>query len=156
MVEVYNNLYVGEDTDLLSTNKKWFIVHCAKEPYHRQAVGYKGRALEKTHKEYLFAERGQELSLNVVDTESPDYFCKEIFDKAINFIDLGLMQGKVLVQCNKGQSRSPSIAFLYMASKNLLSSDFEQAKKEFTKLYPKWQPKGILLWIKEHWTEYVK
>ena len=153
MIEVYKDLYIGSGKDLIDTNKDWYIVHAGKEPWHRNAVGYTCRALPKDHEEYLFAIRDKELSLNIIDG-SKYYYCNTVFDEAFKFIDNA--EGKILVHCNQGQSRSPSIVFLYMASKGWLSNDFIEAKKEFIKLYPFWNPKGIIEWVEEHWDEYVK
>jgi len=156
MIEVYKNLFVGCANDLMFTDKDWYIIHAAKEPYHRQAIGYKERALNKLHKEYLYAIRGNELSLNMIDTPSPDFFKKSMINAALKFIDQGItLEKKVLIHCNEGMSRSPSLAFLYMVSKHLLCPDFEEAKEEFNLIYPDWKPKGIFQWIQANWNEYV-
>lgn len=76
MIEIAKNIYVGNEADYemcVQGNAEWAIVHACKEPYHRQAVGYSGRACSKLHPEYLFAERGNRIMLNLVDVEDPTH-----------------------------------------------------------------------------------
>ncbi len=76
MIEVYPFLYIGDQNDYESNVKHqpgWYVVHACKEPYHRQALGYTGRAVSNTHPEYLIARRGNRLILNMVDADDPSY-----------------------------------------------------------------------------------
>lgn len=160
MIEVYPNLFVGDEADartVLSTTG-WFIVHACKEPFHRQALGYKGRAASKKHPEYLIAEREGRLILNLVDAPNPAYIPKEIIDAAVEAIYQNITKSKVLVHCNQGMSRSPTIAFLYLAKyTNVFSSnEFSLALREFKKLYPHYSPaNGVGVFAKENWSFYV-
>ena len=114
MIKVDNNLFVGDERDYefnVSRQDGWAIVHACKDPYHRQALGYRTRGAPKDHPEYLVARRGNRLILNIVDANDPSFFAKEMIDQALDFIDKSLSNGKkVLVHCNQGESRSPSIA----------------------------------------------
>lgn len=116
MIEIYKNIFVGNELDYEQTVKYrdgWAVVHACKEPYHRQALGYTGRAASKTHPEYLVARRGDRLILNLVDVDNPDWINPVIIDAAIEFIDNALKKGEyVLVHCNQGMSRSAGIGFL--------------------------------------------
>ena len=69
MKKVHENLYVGstEDYQHLPTPSKWYVIHACKEPFHRQALGYSGRAAPKNHPEYLIARREGRLILNLID-----------------------------------------------------------------------------------------
>lgn len=92
MIQIHPNLFLGSDADAKLALSSVAIVHAAKEPYHRKALGYTGRAAEKSHPEYLFAERttpegGARLILNLVDAPDPRYISPVIVDKAIEFID---------------------------------------------------------------------
>src|ERR1035437_3624457 len=116
MIEVLSNLFVGSQDDEVSIHGQsgWFVVHACKEPYHRQALGYSGRAAPKNHPEYLIARRDNRLVLNLVDADDPAYIPAEIMDVAVTFIHEHLSAGRrVLVHCNQGLSRSPAIAMLY-------------------------------------------
>lgn len=161
MIEVLKNLYIGNQDDYefkVKGNDGWVIVHACKEPYHRGLLGYTGRGAPKDHPEYLFAKRNNRLFLNIVDVESPEYIAKEIIDTALTFINEALTHNiKCLVHCNQGESRSPSIGFLYLAANNGLSKDFATAENEFRKIYPSYNPKnGIRGFIINHWKEYVR
>ena len=160
MIEITNNLFIGNQDDYeckVKGNDDWSVVHACKEPYHRDLLGYTGRGAPKNHPEYLLAKRENQLFLNIVDVESPDYIAREIIDAALGFIKETLSSGrKCLVHCNQGESRSPSIGFLYLAANNALSKDFVTAEDEFRKLYPSYNPKnGIRGYIRNHWNEYV-
>lgn len=70
MKEITKNLFIGSQEDYEQDVKfqpDWFVIHACKEPYHRQALGYTGRAAANTHPEYLIAERENRLILNLVD-----------------------------------------------------------------------------------------
>ena len=117
MKEVYPNLYVGNQADY-DNNKQsfeeWKVVHACKEPYHRRALGYMGRGAPKDSPYYYYLyDRMGNLILNIVDTDSPDYFNDEMIDEAIKYCLEGINNGKkVLIHCNQGESRAPSIALL--------------------------------------------
>lgn len=154
MIEVYPNLYVGSQIDCKSLlDSGWAFAHICKEPYHRKFVGYTERALSKDHPEYLIAVRGNEIALNIVDADRPEFFADSMINSALDFIDAKLKLGmKVLVHCNQGLSRSPSIAMLYM--KKDLSNKFEEAEKQFKNIYPNYLPKnGIREYCKNRWSK---
>lgn len=118
MTEVHPRLFVGSQDDYeqrVRHEQDWCVVHACKDPYHREALGYSGRAVANTHPEYLIARRGDRLILNLVDAANPAYIPKEIMDAALLFIEASLRGGRrVLVHCNQGHSRAPSIALLYL------------------------------------------
>ncbi len=160
MVEIARNLFIGNQDDYEFKVKEdggWSVVHACKEPYHRNLLGYTGRGAPKGHPEYLLAKRESRLYLNIVDVESPDYIAKEIIDAALEFIKEALDNNKkCLVHCNQGESRSPSIGFLYLAVTGALPKDYNNAEIEFRKIYPLYNPKnGVRGFIKNNWNEYV-
>lgn len=117
MLEVHSGLFVGDEADERHARGEpgWFFVHACKEPYHRQALGYTGRAASKDDPEYLIARRDGRLILNLVDVADVNYVAPEIIDTALDVIHAQLNSTKVLLHCNQGQSRSPSIALLYLS-----------------------------------------
>ena len=176
MIEVHESLYCGSEYDLYDSilcnyrpvasemelfccmPEGWAVVHAAKEPFHRMALGYVGRGAPKDHPEYLWAERGNRLALNMVDAPKVEFFDKRMIDKAIEFIGRKLGVGhRVLVHCNKGESRSPSLCLLYLISAGVLKgSSLQEYMTEFCRIYPNYNPfDGILGFIQEHWLEYV-
>lgn len=161
MIEVYPKLHVGNQLDYEKhvKGKDWCVVQACKEPYHREALGYSGRGLaDKDNHEYLFAYRSEgktrRLILNMVDAPKAGFFADKMIDEAINFINTGLTISDVLVHCNQGLSRSPSLAMLYLRrmTDELADMDFEAAEDVFRGLYPQYDPgKGIREYVKQHW-----
>ena len=163
MVEVYPNLYIGNQEDYdrnVAHRQGWRVVHACKEPYHRQALGYRGRAAPKDHPEYLIARRVYLLILNLVDAPNPEFFSSEIFDAALDFIHEGLSSGqKVLVHCNKGESRSSGIALLYLAvfTNAIPSETITEAEEAFSEIYPQHNPSaGVRGFLQQNWDYYQR
>ena len=162
MIEVYSNLFVGGQNDYdsdVSRQSGWATVHACKEPYHRQALGYIGRGAPKTHPEYLVAKRGNRLMLNIVDADNPMFFQKEMIISALDFIDqMRARDLKVLVHCNQGESRGPSIALLHMATRlHVLPTDsLVAAEQQFRQVYPHYNPNtGIRGHLQQYWVQYL-
>lgn len=158
MIEVYRNLFVGGEKDFakVAHQSNWAFVQCAKEPWHRQALGYVERSPRKDDPEYLIAVRPNRLILNMVDAPAPEFFRSVLFYEACDFIEAQLFndERKVLVHCNKGESRGPSVAMVYLAFrvKVLPSTSFMEAVKGFAALYPRYSPgKGIREFLQREW-----
>lgn len=160
MKKVHENLFVGNENDVQKAlDSNFAICHACKEPFHRNLLGYTGRGAPKDHPEYLWAERSNRLYMNIVDAPKSIFFDKSMIDKAINFIEEKLGEGlNVLVHCNEGFSRSPSIALLYLIKNGIIKGDtLEDCEAEFMKVYPEYNPgKGIRGFVNEHWKEYIK
>lgn len=160
MIEVYPNLFVGNEADASTVLHApgWYIVHACKEPFHRQALGYAGRGAPKDHPEYLVAERDGRLILNLVDAPNPAYIPKEVIDAALEAIHQNISQSKVLVHCNQGMSRSPTIALLYLL-KHTEELGFESLSgvlEKFKALYPLYSPAGGMAgFFEKYWLEYA-
>lgn len=166
MIQVHPHLYLGSQHDAEANPDHPCIVHACKEPYHRRALGYTGRAAPNTHPEYLFAERsvpgGARLILNLVDVPDPKYIHPAIVDKAVDFIakrlePSWLRDGEsptpVLVHCNEGRSRCSLIGMAYLASIGMLQESFEAAEEAFRKLYPPYQPAaGVRGFLMANWS----
>jgi predicted protein tyrosine phosphatase len=162
MVEIHKDLYIGNELDYEENVKHqsgWIIVQACKEPYHRQALGYSGRACAKTHPEYLLAFRDNRLILNLVDVDNPDWVAPIIVDEAMNFLYDGLNKGfKALIHCNQGISRSAGLGLLYLAHIGQFNNmDFQTAEKEYLNMYPPYQPAGgIRGYCTLNWNKYNK
>ncbi len=160
MIEIWKNLYLGNEFDYESAVRSqsgWHVVHACKEPYHRAALGYTGRAASRSHPEYLIARRGNRLILNLVDAADPAYIGKEIVDAGIAFVKDGLASDeRVLVHCNEGRSRSPMIGLLYLASfTDILPTTFESAEVSFRSIYPPYTPgAGVRGFLISHFDAY--
>lgn len=160
MKEIYPNLIIGAENDCNFSNLGDIaIIHACKHPCHVKAVGYKG-SLPSTHPNYLVLKNGRHLFLNMVDMEkelSPIY-THPIMKSAMSFIEEHIHDRKVLVHCNQGLSRSPSIALLYLARKgNIASQTYNLATNDFLKLYPIYNPgSGVALYMNKFWNELIE
>lgn len=161
MIEVAPRLYVGNAIDYernIKGKEGWSVVHCAKEPYHRQAVGYKGMGCPRDDKEYLFAYRDElsRLCLNMIDAPKPEFFADAMIDEALRFIKVSLEAGdKVLCHCNQGGSRAPSLALLYLRpTDDYADMSFAEAEDVFRACYPPYDPAaGIRAYVERKWNE---
>lgn len=158
--EIYPNLFCGDINAYppAADMSNWAVLHACKEPYHRAILGYTGRGAPKDDPEYLFAERGNRLALNIVDAPQSIFFDKGMIDKALSFIEQKLGEGlKVLVHCNEGKSRSASICMLYLIKHGVIKGDsLEDCITLFLELYPSYNPgKGILEFMKENFNYYI-
>lgn len=153
MTEVYPNLFVGSDEDF----KNWShtTLHCAKEPWHRRAVGYTTRGAPQGP-EYLVARRDQEVFLNLIDGGDLKFIDNSMICFGLNFITEVLEEpNPILVHCNEGKSRAPSIALLWLhRNDERFDVPLIVAEYEFRKLYRNYLPKkGIHDFIKAHWND---
>jgi hypothetical protein len=169
MKEIAPRLYVGDQNDALreclelahpsgqyNVIDGWSVVSACKEPFHRDALGYTGRGAPRDHPEYLMARRCDDrwLILNMVDTPDPAYVPEAIVEAAVLFIELARERGdKVLVHCNQGRSRSPSLAMAYLKRHaGFHQHSFEEAEAAMRELYPAYEPAaGIRGYLQERW-----
>ena len=160
MKEVVSNLFVCNQKDLENNvfdEENCSLVLAAKNPFHKNAVGYTGKSCDKNHPEYLIARRGNKLILNMVDAPYSIYFDKGMIDTALEFIDEELKRGQtVYTVCNAGQSRSASLVLLYLIKIGFINGEtLEDCEVEFLRLYPNYNPgKGIRDFVKEHFELY--
>lgn len=152
MREVHSGLWVGTLDDCSAVPAEWAVVHACKDPCHRRAVGYTGHPSPE-HEHYLIKEAGRHLYLNLIDPIRP-LFELESFWAALAFIRVQIREGPVLVHCNQGVSRSPSIAMLYLVreTKDIPGSTFEAARSAFLVCYPDYAPGiGIQEFLGDNW-----
>jgi hypothetical protein len=152
MKEVYSRLFVGGDSDYEKVKDKsdWYVVRACKEGPggHRDQLGYTERAAPKD-KNYLFVQKPRLLAVNLVDSDSPDYVPNSLVDKVLAFVSDSLGLGhKVLIACNSGVSRAPSLAMIWMALNGKLP--FDGTVRKFKQLYPDYSPApGIKIYSKQ-------
>ena len=145
MTEVMKDLYVCGVSDLDVDND--YAVLCATKKYYKGD----GRVLNI---------EGDNLYLNWVDANDEKYFNYnnngvDIFNCVTDFIGNKIKQKSVVIYCDKGISRSPSIALVYMAKTGVLkNNNYYFAKDEFENIYSEYEPnKGIEDFIKNNWSK---
>lgn len=159
MISISNRLYVGSEKDYAlhasgSSRRGWAVVHAAKEPYHREFVGYSTAGAPKDSPEYLWAFRDLRLALNLIDVNDPSFISPDMINVAVVFARKRLEMGDaVLVHCNEGYSRGPTVGMLVMAPE--LSENFLEAAVQFNIKCWTWNPKqGIYQFARDHWKHY--
>ena len=127
MQKIYDNLYVGGDRDC--ADFKGAIVHACQSCFVKGVHGNIG------DKKVL--EINNNLYLNLLDISSLSFeYAFPMIKRSMEFIDEHIKDMEVLVHCNFGMSRSPSIALLYMARKGYINNNsFKDALKDFYEIY---------------------
>ena len=160
MINISDKIFIGTESDCsFGISNGLAMVHACKHPCHTKAVGYKG-SLPKSHPYYLILEKPNHLFLNMVDMEQellPE-FANPIMQAALNFIERYIKDHQIVIHCNQGLSRSPSIALVYLANKGMIdNNNINEAVKAFTKLYPYYRPaSGILKYMAHNWNYLMK
>lgn len=140
MFELEKNLFVGdieEYTETVRFMPDMNVVIAAKEPYHREIVGYKTRGCPKDSPFYYTAKIKNGIVCNLIDGNSKEYIPDEIIFCAVEFIRNCLFNNQpVFICCNQGKSRSPIIALLAVAYETPYNSlDFETAYNKLKERY---------------------
>lgn len=157
MREVHERVHVGRELDCFRREREgWSVVHACKDPCHRRAVGYSGRSLASNHANYLILELGSHLYMNLVDPDRP-LFMPQSFASFREFARTHYASGRnLLIHCNQGGSRAPSLALLFLAKDmDVLTNDsYAAARREYEDLDPLYRPgAGIEAYLTRHWTE---
>ena len=123
---------------------------------HRDLLGYTTRAAPKGQN-YLFVRKGDHAAMNLIDTDDPELFPKKCFSEGIRFTQEMWSEGKkILVHCNAGHSRGPTMAMLFLRSIGELPQPFNRAEKIFHTLYPPYDPgHGMEFWARKLWDKIV-
>jgi len=158
MKEIISNLFIGSDLDCRHANNHFAVIHACKT-CHQSGVGYCGN-LSSSHPNYLIYEDNEHLYLNMVDMDREllPRFTHPIMKSAITFIEKYIDEWQILIHCNQGQSRSPSIGMVYLARMNIITTtSYSEAKNEFILVYPNFLPgRGIELYLMKNWDELME
>ncbi len=158
MTKINYNIYIGDDSDCLNNRSDIAIIHACKT-CHQKGVGYRGN-LSSTHPNYLVFVTTDHLYLNMVDMEREflPKFTHPIMKSSFDFIEKYLSVKPILIHCNQGFSRSPSIGLVYLARKNEISNtSYINAKNSFLEKYPQYAPgRGIELYLRNNWNDLME
>jgi protein-tyrosine phosphatase len=153
LCEVSPGLWVGSDTQMESveaieqdaqtwdTRTGMSVLSAARDPWHRNMLGYRTKSAPEGL-ERLVARRGNHMALNLIDVRQlgpggHHYVPDEVIEAGLKFISERLATGdQVIVHCNQGKSRAPTLALLWMLREGLISEDaplpsFEQLYKNY-------------------------
>lgn len=161
MEEVLHHLYVGDDQayDKLKDKPGWSWLRCAKYGAggHQQTLDYHTLAAPPGP-DYLMVRRGHLMALNLLDLDDPNYIDPDMIDSGLSFIGERLKAGdRVLVACNAGHSRGPSVALLYLRSIGEMPYNFGMSVRFFRTLYPHYDPgAGIRQYLRSHWADWER
>ena len=151
------NLFVGDINDASNlADDEWAIVH-ATQTVHYRIFGWNRTSNKpnKNHLNYIYYEKDNHLSLNWVDGASYLYNLSgnKTFINVLDFIEKWILERKVLVHCDQGFSRSPSLCLLFLSKRmgKISDSSYDEARKEFVSFFPRYNPGGIGEYIKANW-----
>ncbi len=154
------NLFIGGIADLQQTNDQdWAFVH-ATQTIHYRILRWNRTTNkpDKDHPHYIIYEKDNLLSLNWVDGAAHLYNWSGVgtFNKVLDFIERWSQKKNVLIHCDQGQSRAPTIGLLFLAKrfKNIPGDSYESAKGAFIKIYPPYLPGGIGDYVRQNWAEF--
>ncbi|USD22149.1 hypothetical protein MJO52_03160 [Microbulbifer variabilis] len=154
MQEVYERVFVTNDMSCIRGNGDVAVVHACKSPCHQGRVGYRGK-LPSDHPNYLVLEDEYDLFLNIIDPPVPLFkppLFSHFMDYAIKHWSAGR---KLIIHCNQGESRAPSLAMLFLAkgASVIDNTSFDSARLMFEELYPRYNPgKGIETYFSKNWS----
>lgn len=142
LIEVSEDLFVGPLHAYEATVRHqagWWVVHAAADPFHREfaAEALLSKA-DAGHPEYWFAQRGHRLSLHLHDAGQDLNLPRAIFERAVGHVRDGLAaRCRVLIHCNQGVSRSPTVAlFSLLALKRIRPKSDGEVFSELERVYP--------------------
>lgn len=126
------------------------VIHACKT-CHAQRLRYAG-SLPSTHPNYLAWSGDHHLYLNLVDPPKP-LFKLESFAHFFRFADEEISHRPLLIHCNQGESRAPSLALLYMAKRlNLLpDASYQAARSAFESRFHYRPGAGIQTFLEQNW-----
>ena len=159
MKKICENLFIGSLDDCVEGDSNLSVVHACKTPCHQNKIGYTGN-LPKNHGHYLYFRDEYNLYLNIIDPPIP-LFQKKTFDIFFEFMAMKASFGdNVLIHCNQGKSRAPSLGLLFMARvfwDSLRGNSYAESRKDFEKIYPEYNPgKGIETYLTENWEKLIQ
>ena len=142
-VMVHDGIFIGNGYDADQHKFAGSVLHCAKDPWYVQAIYVPPIIPNVKRIKY------NEMALNMIDAHLPKFFSDEMVNAGLEFITERLAEEPILVHCNMGLSRSPSMVFLWMFEHGFLDDEFRYAMPQFKELYPSYCPaNGIWQYLK--------
>lgn len=161
MIEVAPRIFIAKEEEIADLTPSEYSLLSLASTFHYQMHSWKKGENHKDDPCYVMCAHGSQiLSINWVDGPSHLYDWQgkgvEVMQKILTWIEYQLDHNRqVIISCNQGVSRSPTIALLYMSKvlHLLPSNSFPKASSAFQKLYEEYNPGGIAGFVNEHWHE---
>jgi len=111
MNKIINNLYIGNVFDAID------IINNPLDSKDFSGILSAGSefVLDPVYNKIFLSEK--EINHNILSFYDGTKISDKFIKQAINFIDENIKNGKVLVHCHAGKSRSPALVFAYLISK---------------------------------------
>lgn len=152
------NIYIGTKEEYRTAQSQGMKIVCALNRAngfvtHQSQVGWSGRCCNKDNPYYLYKEEDDAIYLNMIDGDDTRYVNDEMIDAALDFMKRHLdNDASVFVYCSLGESRSPSIALMYMLEHGHIEATSDVFREFKERDYANYQPKrGNAEYIVNRW-----
>ena len=158
MEEIYNNVWVGDDTDYekIKDKKDWKSVRMCKfgPGGHKETLGYETMGAPKG-KNYLSVEAPNRIAINIIDMDDPNFIPWECITTALDYAKKQLDKGfKILIACNAGHSRGPTTGLCFLRAIGDMPHNFATSERIYRTLYKKYDPgMGMRQVARSHWSD---
>ncbi len=153
MREIRDHLYIGSNRACRDGTSQRAVVHACKRPCYQGAIGREG-TLPHDHPDHHAIAESHDLYLNLRDRMQPR-FSMEVFEAFFRFtVQQWAAERELLLHCNAGRSRSPSLGLLFLAgiTEDIPNDTFIQAANAYAALDPKARPgPGLRYYLRDHW-----
>lgn len=130
----------------------WTVVHACRHPCYRMAAA----SLTDAERRDSALAAESNLYLDLIDPPLP-LFGVAPFVTFLDFVEPRWRRGEhLLIHCNLGRSRAPTLALLFLAKRlrTLPDASYELAAEAFRKTLPSYTPgAGIRSFLSAHWHE---
>lgn len=153
MIEVATGLFVGDQSACFYDEREdWAVIHACVEPCYNRSI----EGAQPAGEDLLVIEQGRHLYLNMVDPERPRV-APLLVERSLAFMRAHLPGTKVLIHCNDGDSRAPSLALVYLAAEGKIANGtFDEASDALMALYPDYSPgAGIFANFTTRWADII-
>jgi hypothetical protein len=159
MKQISPSVYVGSDEDYekVKDDKEWATLRCCKfgPGGHKEMLGYDTQAAPEGPNKY-WTKRGRKMALNLLDLDDPNFVPEEAIQQGLDFIRDHVDSQKVLIACNAGVSRGPTMGLMWLRTIGRMPYGFMQSERQYRNLYRDYDPSlGIEQFARSHWSSLV-
>ena len=151
-------IFVGTKEEYDDARQKGMKIVCALNRSkgfvsHKSVVGWTGMGCSPVHPDYYFKRDSDAIYLNMIDGDDPRYLSDLMINAALRFIHDSISDGhEVFIYCSLGESRSPSIALMYMLQTGIIKPSYDVLMRFKSEYYSNYNPKrGNAVYIINRW-----